>query len=71
MNQRRHATIILLGENFETLNAMQAFQKSVHAVINYSELNLLPQLIQKVVSDNDVFLQVFRETIRRVAQQGT
>ena len=56
MNQRRHAVIILIGETFETLNALQAFQYSVHAVVNYSEMTLIGQLIQKVVSDNDLFL---------------
>lgn len=67
-NQRRHTTIILLGENHETLNALQAFQNSVHAVVNYSEIALLGQLVQKVVSENDLFLRNFREIQIRVAQ---
>lgn len=66
--QRRHSTIILIGENYETLNALQAFQHSVHAVVNYSELALLGQLVQKVVSENDLFLRNFREIQLRVAQ---
>src|SRR5258707_4953163 len=33
MAQRRHATIILFGESFQTFTPMQAFQQSVHAVI--------------------------------------
>ncbi len=37
MNQRRHATIFLLGGTMETLNALQAFSLSVHCVINYTE----------------------------------
>jgi hypothetical protein len=68
MNMRRHAVVLLLGGSFETLNAMQAFQQSVHAVINYSEITLLPQLIQKVASDNDMFLEAYRDTVKRVAQ---
>ncbi len=69
MNQRRHATIILIGDSFETLNSLQAFQYSVHAVINYSEMTLLGQLIQKVVSDNDLFLNGYREVQQRAAQK--
>src|ERR1700741_2191408 len=38
MNQRRHAAIILLGHSFQTFTPMQAFQHSVSAVINASEL---------------------------------
>ena len=61
MNQRRHATIILLGESFQTFTPMQAFQQSVHAVINTSELFLLKQLVEKAVADNNLFLTSFRE----------
>jgi hypothetical protein len=61
MNQRRHATIILLGNSFQTFTPMQAFQQSVSSVINTSELFLLKQLIEKSVADNDFFLHSFRE----------
>ena len=65
MNQRRHATIILLGDSFQTFTPMQAFQQSVHAVINSSELFLLKQLIEKAVADNVLFLTGFREAQAR------
>jgi len=68
MNQRRHTTIVLIGENYETLNALQAFQMSVHAVINYSEMPLFRQLLKKVISENDSFLSNFREISQRVSQ---
>jgi hypothetical protein len=61
MAQRRHATVILLGDSFQTFTPMQAFQQSVHAVINSSELFLLKQLIEKAVADNTLFLSAFRE----------
>lgn len=66
MAQRRHSTIIMVGESFQTFNAMQAFQQSVHAVVNHSELFLLRQLIEKAVSDNAQFLTAFRETQARI-----
>jgi hypothetical protein len=61
MNQRRHATVILFGNSFQTFTPMQAFQQSVHAVINSSEMFLLKQLIEKTVADNIMFLHSFRE----------
>jgi hypothetical protein len=61
MSQRRHATVILFGTSFQTFTPMQAFQQSVHAVINPSEIFLLRQLIEKAVSDNTFFLHSFRE----------
>ena len=61
MSQRRHATVILFGNSFQTFTPMQAFQQSVHAVINSSELFLLKQLIEKAVADTTMFLFNFRE----------
>ena len=64
-SQRRHATFILFGDSFQTFTPMQAFQQSVHAVINSSELFLLKQLIEKAVADNTLFLNSYREAQRR------
>ena len=66
MTQRRHSTIIMVGESFQTFNAMQAFQQSVHVVVNSSEMFLLRQLIEKAVSDNNLFLSNLRETQARI-----
>src|SRR5262245_42878363 len=63
MAQRRHSTIILLGDSFQTFTPMQAFQQSVHAVINSSEMFLLKQLIEKAVADNALFLHSFEEAL--------
>src|SRR3989454_3259304 len=66
MAQRRHSTVILFGDAFQTFTPMQAFQQSVHAVINSSELFLLKQLIEKAVADNALFEHSFREAQARV-----
>lgn len=66
MTQRRHATVILFGESFQTFTPMQAFAQSVHAVVNASELFLIKQLIEKAVADNTLFLHSFREVQNRV-----
>lgn len=68
MNDRRHATIVLLGNSFQTFAPMEAFQQSVHAVINGSEVFMLKQLIEKAVAENIVFLKSYREVQNRVAQ---
>ena len=62
MSQRRHATVILLANSFQTFNTLQAFQQSVHAIVNSSELLLIGQLIEKAVADNSRFLHGFLET---------
>ena len=69
MSLRRHAVIFLVGPSVETLNTMQAFAQSVHCVINYSELQILPELVQKTVAENEMFLNTYRDTLRRVYQK--
>jgi hypothetical protein len=71
VNQRRHATVLLVGNSFQTFTPMEAFKNSVHAVINSSELFLLKQLVEKAVADNDTFLHSFREIQNRVFASGT
>lgn len=66
MSQRRHATVILLGDSFQTFTPLQAFQQSVHAVINSSELFLIKQLLEKAVADNQMFLHSYREVQSRL-----
>src|ERR1700704_2450674 len=66
MSQRRHSTVILFGDSFQTFTPMQAFQQSVHAVINSSELFLLKQLIEKAVADNTLFVHSYREAQNRL-----
>jgi hypothetical protein len=66
MSQRRHATVILFGNSFQTFTPLQAFQQSVNAVINSSELFLLKQLIEKAIADNALFLNSYRETQSRM-----
>ncbi|HWY74015.1 MAG TPA: hypothetical protein VN281_00275 [Verrucomicrobiae bacterium] len=61
MARRRHSTIILFGASFQTFTPMQAFQQSVNAVINPSEVFLLRQLIEKAVGDSNFFLHSYRE----------
>jgi hypothetical protein len=71
MNHRRHTTVILLGDSFQTFAPMEAFKHSVHAVINTSEMFLLKQLVEKAVADNELFLHSFRDTQNRIYQTGT
>ena len=68
MSQRRHAATFLFGARFQTLHRMQAFQQSVHAVIHPADLGSLPQILPQVVSDNQLFLNVYRDAQLRMAQ---
>lgn len=68
MAHRRHATVLLVGDACRTLDAMQAFQKSVHAVVARQDLANFPQILRQVIADNDLFLSMYREVQLRLAQ---
>jgi len=67
---RRHATVLLVGNSFQTFTPMEAFQHSVHAVVNSSEMFLLKQLVEKAVAENELFLHNFREIQNRILTGG-
>jgi len=71
VSQRRHCTILLIGNSFQTFTPIEAFQHSVHAVINSSEMFLLKQLVEKAVADNQIFLQSFREVQNRIFKNAS
>jgi DNA-binding NtrC family response regulator len=68
MGLRRHTVVILIGHEFQSLNAMQAFQQSVHAVVNPRQLASLGQIVQQAVAENDLRLGVLRDTQLRIAK---
>lgn len=70
MNLRRHAVTILVGDSLMTMHPMQAFAQSVHAVVNTADLEHLEPIIKKVVADNDLFYNTFRQVQDRIAQGG-
>ncbi len=67
MARRRHATIFLVGMSFQTMHTMQAFQQSVHAVVNPNEYNNLPQVLQKGIADNAMFMNTFKEVQKQLS----
>jgi hypothetical protein len=68
MNMRRHSTFLLFGHEFQSMDPLQAFARSVHAVVNWADLGSLSQIIQQVTAENTLFLNVFREAQLRLGQ---
>ena len=68
MIRRRHVTIILFGDFFETLNAMQAFGQSAHGVINRGDIDKLKIVLQQTISESAMFLNVFKDVQGRIDQ---
>jgi len=68
MPLRRHATVLLLGDKYETLNPIQAFSQSVNAVVNYSEMEFIDRVIAKTVSENESFLAPYFDVQKSISK---
>ncbi len=68
MQKRRHCVFVLLGEKWQTMNPLVAWQQSVHAVVGKADFSSIGQIITKVTSDNDIFLNTFREVSDAIAK---
>jgi hypothetical protein len=67
MTQRRDTVLVLIGEQYTSMDTLMAFVKSVHAVINPQDLPSLGQVVQQAVTDNSMVLSTMRETNTRIA----
>ena len=68
MSSRRHATIILIGDNLPTLSVMQAYVHSVHAVVNRMDVAGLGQIARMVRADNMNFLSAYLDVQARISR---
>ncbi len=63
MDTRRKTFVALVGDNFKTLDNMEALAYSVNLVINQKEMDQLETILKKSIGDNDTFYKVYRETM--------
>ncbi|MBM3876335.1 MAG: hypothetical protein FJ386_06410 [Verrucomicrobia bacterium] len=67
MQLRRHAVVVLIGDSYETMNTMQAYQLSVHAVVHRGDLPGFGRILLKTLAENDFFLSTYRDIQNRLA----
>ena len=63
MDIRRKIFIALVGENFKTLDNMEALAYSVNLVINQKDMDQLETILKKSTGENDTFYKVYKETM--------
>ena len=63
MHTRRKTFVAIVGENFKTLDNMEALAYSVNLVINQKDIDQLETILKKSIGDNDTFYKVYRETM--------
>lgn len=63
MDTRRKTFMAMVGENFKTLDNMEALANSVNLVINQKDMDQLETVLKKSIGENDNFYKVYRETM--------
>lgn len=63
MDTRRKTFVVMVGENFKTLDNMEALAHSVNLVINQKDLDQLETILKKSIGENNTFYKVYRETM--------
>lgn len=60
---RRRIFLVLMSDQFKSLDEMMAFSRSANAVINPKDLGRLSGILKKAISDNEKFYKVFMDTL--------
>ncbi|MFQ5450410.1 MAG: hypothetical protein ACE5E9_07245 [Nitrospinaceae bacterium] len=68
MSTRRNIFFAVVGANFKTLNNMDAFTHSVNVVINPKDMDKLPRILKKSITENDAFYKVFKESLHAMGK---
>ena len=69
MAQRRHSFVCLVGESFQTLDAMQAFAHSVHVVVNPFDLPNLAPILRKSIAEFDLLYKVYKDALAALSSR--
>ncbi len=63
MAQRRYTYVVLVGDSFRTLDAMQAYAHSVHLVVNPNDVSNLGAILKKGLTEFESFYLVYKNVL--------
>jgi len=69
MTQRRTSFVCLIGASFKTLDAMQAFARSVHLVLNPADLPNFTAILKKGLAEFEVLYRAYRGTVAGLGEK--
>ena len=60
--------VVIVGENFRTMDEMMAFSLSVDLVVNTKDLGRLSMVAQRALAQHERFYKVFMEIYREMGK---
>jgi len=68
MSNRRQIFLTLVGDRFKSMDNMMAFAMSANLVISRRDIDQMPLIMNKAISENDRFYKVFMDTLAEVGK---
>jgi predicted Zn finger-like uncharacterized protein len=68
MSVRRKVFLVVIGEEFKTLDNMMAFAMSANLVVSRRDMDKFTAILKQAVSDHQRFYKVFLDTMREVGK---
>jgi len=68
MSQRRRTVLAMMSDKFRTMDEMLAYAVSANVVINPKDIEKIPTVLKRAVSDHERFYKVFTEILGEVGK---
>jgi hypothetical protein len=68
MSVRRQIFLTLVGDQFKSMDNMMAFAMSANLVVCRRDIDQMPLIMNKAISENDRFYKVFTDTLAEVGK---
>jgi len=62
---RRNIFVVLLSNQYRTMDKMMAFNKSVNLIINLENIDDADRILSRSIAENEIFYRVFKEALKK------
>jgi len=69
MAERRYSMMVLIGESFKTLDAMQAFTHSVQLVVNVEDILNLTAILKKTWAEFESLYKTYKDVFAGLGEK--
>ncbi|HDG96725.1 MAG: hypothetical protein DRG71_04245 [Deltaproteobacteria bacterium] len=68
MSTRRRIFLVLIGEQFKSMDQMMAFAMSANLVVNIKDTDKMAPILKRSLADHELFYKVFMETLEEIGK---
>ena len=68
MSVRRRIFLVLIGEQFKSMDQMMAFAMSANLVVNIKDTDKIALILKRSLADHELFYKVFMETLEEIGK---